>query len=767
VTAPKKPGRKPAEVDRFRDYRDQDAAHKQTMRGQARDVAADIEIADPKRRAAATASLRTFLETYFPEQYTMAWSPDHLRVLAHLDQAATEGGLFAFAMPRGSGKTTVCEGSGIWAWLTGRRKFIVLIGASEKHATEIIESIKSEMETNELLADDFPEVAACIVALDGIPHRANGQMWNGERTHIGWTADELILPTISVPAWAKLKDYAPYVDAKGRPKCAGSIIRVAGITGRIRGMKFKSSDGSAVRPDFVLLDDPQTDESAKSPSQCEYRERVLSGAILGLAGRGKRIAGVMPCTVIRPGDMADRMLDRGTHPEWNGERTKMVYAWPKREDLWERYAQIRADSLRAGNDGKEATEFYCQNRTAMDEGAHVAWPECFQSNELSAIQNAMNLRYTLGDPSFMAEYQNEPMEDAAVSSGSDLSTEAVANRFNGLARLAVPSAAHRLTAFIDVQGKALYYVVCAWEDDFTGYVIDYGAWPDQKRAYYTLRDIRITMASVIRDANGKPAGQEGQIMGALKALVGELATKKWTRDDGTIAHMNRILVDANWHQSTEVVYDFCRRSPHASILYPSHGKFIGASSKPLSEWQKRRGDRTGHHWKIPAAQGRQVRHVIIDVCYWKSFLTERMTTAQGDPGAMTIYGVKASEHRLFAEQVCAEYRIPVEGRGRKVDEWKLRPEAFDNHWWDGLVGCAAAASIEGVEIGAGDGQTKRVRIRLSDLRKAKPVVPEAVRTDSANPPPEPATPVPSPQPPAPARPGRMRLSDIARERRGR
>ena len=54
----------------------------------------------------------------------------------------------------------------------------------------------------------------------------------------------------------------------------------------------------------------------------------------------------MPCTVIRPGDMADNILDRDKHPEWNGERTKMVYAFPTNEKLWQQYAEIRAEGLR-------------------------------------------------------------------------------------------------------------------------------------------------------------------------------------------------------------------------------------------------------------------------------------------------------------------------------------------------------------------------------------------------------------------------------------
>src|SRR6266481_9950802 len=81
----------------------------------------------------------------------------------------------------------------------------------------------------------------------------------------------------------------------------------------------------------------QTDESARSPSQCETRERILAGAVLGMAGPGNKIAGIMPCTVIAAGDMADRILDREKHPDWNGTRTKMVYAFPKAEKLWEEY----------------------------------------------------------------------------------------------------------------------------------------------------------------------------------------------------------------------------------------------------------------------------------------------------------------------------------------------------------------------------------------------------------------------------------------------
>jgi len=74
------------------------------------------------------------------------------------------------------------------------------------------------------------------------------------------------------------------------------------------------------------------------------------------------MAGVMPCTVIRPDDMADNILDREKHPLWQGERTCLVYAWPDNANLWAEYGELRADEMRADGDGSQATEFYKERR---------------------------------------------------------------------------------------------------------------------------------------------------------------------------------------------------------------------------------------------------------------------------------------------------------------------------------------------------------------------------------------------------------------------
>jgi len=685
---------------------DGDPYEKLKERARARNVALAIagrdigdlpDVVNPDRKARAANDFRFFCESYFPLTFHLPWSPDHLKVIAKIEQAVLRGGLFAMAMPRGSGKTTICECACIWAVLNGHREFVCLIGSDEGHAMDMLDSIKMELDGNDLLLEDYPEVVYPIQCLDGIANRCNGQLYKGERTHIGWTAKEIVLPTMPAST------------------ASGAIIKVAGITGRIRGMKYKRADGQTMRPSLVVIDDPQTDESARSLSQCATRESILAGAILGLAGPGKKISGIMPCTVIRPGDMADNILSRDKHPEWNGERTKMVYSFPSDEKLWQRYGELRAESLREHGDIRLATEFYVANREAMDVDAVVAWQERFNHDEASAVQHAMNLKLQ-DEAAFFAEYQNEPLPEE-TGTEDELTVDQIAGKTNRMERRMVPIACNHLTMFIDVQANLLFFVVAAWEDDFTGYIVDYGSFPDQQRPYFTLRDARYTLAAAT-----KTSGLEGSIYAGLERISEEYIGREWRRDDGAMLRIERCLIDANWGSSTDVVYQFCRQSAHAGIVMPSHGRFVGASSQPFSEYKRRPGDRVGHNWRMPNVAGkRAVRHVVYDANFWKSFIHARLSVTMGDRGCLSLFGDSPDQHRLLAEHLTSEYRVKTEGRGRTVDEWKQRPERGDNHWFDCLVGCAVAGSIQGavLEGTGGPAAVKRERVSFAELQRRR------------------------------------------------
>ena len=321
-----------------------------------RDIAPMPAVVNPQRKAQGATSYAFFCRTYFPHIFDLEWSDDHLDAIVIIETVVLHGGQFAYAMPRASGKTTLAEAAVLWSTLYGYRQFPFVIGSEATSALEILESVQKELETNDLLLEDFPEVCYPIRCLEGITQRCAGQLYNGKRTHMHWASDCLVLPTIP------------------GSKASGCIVAVAGITGRIRGMKFKRADGRSVRPDLVLLDDPQTAESARSPSQCATRKRLINADVMGLAGPGKEIAALMPCTVIVQGDLSDDLLDREKNPQWRGKRTAMVRRWPKNQALWDEYAEILAADLRADGDGKPATAFYAATRAAMDELFDVSWP---------------------------------------------------------------------------------------------------------------------------------------------------------------------------------------------------------------------------------------------------------------------------------------------------------------------------------------------------------------------------------------------------------
>lgn len=676
------------------------AAKKQAIQSETgRDIGPLPAVGNPARKAAARNSFRVFCDTYLKNRFPIPWSSDHLEAIQTLQTTVLAGGQFAFGMPRGSGKTSLCEAAAAWAMLYGHRSFLVLVGATEAAAEELLDSIKSELETNDELLSDFPEVCYPVRCLEGIHNRANGQTLNGERTRITWSQKELIFPTVA------------------GSEASGRVVRVTGITGRIRGMKANGPAGSSIRPDLVIVDDPQTDESANSPTQNAQREKLLAGAVLGLAGPKKKIAAVVPCTVIAPGDMADRILDPERHPVWHGKRFRMVYAMPSNVARWDQYAELRRESLRNGGTGEEATDHYRAHRAEMDAGAAVAWPERFNPDEVSAVQHAMN-RYIDNPRAFLAECQNEPQADEIAGKVEDLDADAIAEKTNRAPRGTVPPEFNRLTAFVDVGAHVLFWCVCAWrERDFAGAVVDYGTTPKQTRGYFAAADARPKLDDLFPEYD-----EAARVYAGLKLAADHIAGRVWLRQDGAgELRVERLMVDAGWLPDT--VQQFCRQSALAPVLLPSKGFATTASTRPIAEWARREGERVGDNWRIvPQTGSGRGRLCVFDPNHWKSFVAARLLTPPGGAGCLQLFGT-AAEHQLFADHLTAEYRIRTAGRGRVADEWKMRPETRDNHFFDALVGCAVAASTIGVtySAAAATGETvikkKRRKIDIEELYK--------------------------------------------------
>jgi phage terminase large subunit GpA-like protein len=213
---------------------------------------------------------------------------------------------------------------------------------------------------------------------------------------------------------------------------------------------------------------------------------------------------------------------------------------------------------------------------------------------------------------------------------------------------------------------------------------------------------------------------EEQLYAGMEALAGIILGREWKRDGGGVERVKLCLIDGNWPESKNVVYQFCRQSPFAALLLPSRSKGYGVKETPISEKAKREGVRRGLEWEIPPpAAGRPKQHVHWDTNFWKSHVHARLAAPKGARAAITLYGDDDVKHRMLSEHLTAEFPVHVEIEGRAIDVWQAKV-GEDNHWLDCLVGSAVAASIQGVylkEVHASNKPSPRQHMTLEERKQ--------------------------------------------------
>ena len=314
---------------------------------------------------------------------------------------------------------------------------------------------------------------------------------------------------------------------------------------------------------------------------------------------------------------------------------------------------------------------------------------------------------------FAAEGQNEPIKTASDEI-EELTATDIGDKTNSLSRRVVPLGAQRITAFIDVQGKMLFWLVVAWTDDFGGHVLDYGSFPDQKRSVFTLADAKRTLGHVFPGSS-----EESRIYEGLTALANDILGTTYHRPDGVQMAVDRCFVDSGWQ--TETVYKWCRESNWRDVVTPSKGRAVKASNAPMSEFKSREGERIGHYWmQTTIGRGRApARLVQIDTNYWKTQAYRKLKLGRADKGTLTVFGEPHQHPTLFAQWLSEKpHPVRSETNGRVVWEWRTIP-GRDNHWWDCLVGAMAAASFAGVVVSqAQPAPIKKKRRSLAEMAAA-------------------------------------------------
>lgn len=600
--------------------------------------------------------------------------------VARLQDMILVGGRSSIAVPRGYGKTTWAKIATLWGLLYGHIHYAVLFASDNGKAKQIIADIRAQLESNDLLDDDFNAATRPVRALAGSMQRAPSQTMNGERTMLQLNAESIRLPNV-----------------ESAPFCGGMVLSRgigSGFLGLVKGGR---------RPDFALLDDVQSLETAESETEVDKIERAIQGGVIALGGHDRPISVLMTCTCVRPGDLSDRYLDADLHPEFRPIRHGLVIRWPNASEMWEKYRELWQSDQRTG--GTESSAFYAENRSEMDLGAIVSDDKLFDDRlEVSAIQHAYHALFTMGRVAFEAQMQNQPSRE---SHGYSLTVKDVASRVNRLARHRAPPSAGTIIAFSDINHDGIRWVTVAFcsRPGFV-VVVDYGKYPQRGN---------------LVPMNASEAEQQRRVFEGLRAVGETLKTTVILRGESRMA-LRAWSVDRGY--KPEVVHAFTKQAHFGFPVMPSRGY----AAKNYSPDFKGRVGEPGYQCHVTESPYGQFLATNAD--HWREVTQRACLVDPMSPGSCSFWGTSQTLHWELAEHICSEVLADkVTGpRGTPFYKWTKRP-GVKNDYLDCLVGCYASgawfrafdavATSEGVGSAEQAMKPARRKVRYRETRKCK------------------------------------------------
>jgi hypothetical protein len=620
--------------------RERDATRKREVRASAR----DIEIPDcknPQRREKAEVDPLLWLATYGPKFYRKPLSRQLVKIAEDYEDLSLYGGCQATAASRGEGKTTIIQYLSVRAQLKGLLDYILLIAQSGPKAEQILKNIKAIIERNEhldgvdhtLLADDYPEVVVPIRSLKGAAQAGGTQTVGGERTFLQWSANQFVLPRSAMS------------------KCSGFITMALGLdSGSLRGLNDLGK-----RPKMIVIDDPETFESARSETQIAAREQLIEADLAGSEGQAGAFGMFMTTTIQTPNCVSAKYTDPKQMPAWCGKRYRFVESWPTDAKRWDEYVKLRRDDMQKGDRfARRAHQHYLEHRSEMDDGVIVCNPTRFKSeslkdgtqNEASAIQHVYNLIADKGADGLkfvLTEWQNEPppVEDGSEDCG--ITADLVASRINGLDQGQCEERIEVVGCHVDIHNSFLQFCVVgkAKSEEGWGSVIDYGTVPT---GYVYVKGADERSARLARDV---------AIEKALRELLDDLETKDYADTQGRARPITAGLVDVGY--CDHIVWNVIGHRP---LWTGCKGIGDGAYRHVVKDSTTRRA--VGLH-AYESKQGNREWQLNMDTDHWVRHVHEMLLADPFDEkrvrcnGSLALFGRDPEQHLTtdFAPQIVA------------------------------------------------------------------------------------------------------------------
>ncbi len=318
------------------------------------------------RRDATRSSPEAFARIYLPAHFGLKPSWMHIELFDLLASATRErNARIAYAAPRGHAKSTVVSLAYVlWSICFRTEPFIVLISNTGDQACDLLATVKTELETNQMLLADFPEATERPGARPA-PER--------------WRRAEIVARN-------------------------GVRVTALGAGQKVRGRKHREH-----RPSLIILDDVEGENDAQSADLRETKLAWFTKSVMK-AGTTATTNVIIVGTLIHYDSLLAKLVGEPgageTIPGWLSQKYQAVEKWATREDLWEKWAAIYSyrDEHEGQGGAQAACAYFEANQEAMLEGSQVLWPERESYYEL------MEMRLRDGAASFDSEKQNEPID---------------------------------------------------------------------------------------------------------------------------------------------------------------------------------------------------------------------------------------------------------------------------------------------------------------------------------------------------------------------
>ena len=662
---------------------------------------------DLERREHSRTRLDFFAETYFPHLY---YDPDPY----HVETLRREAGYLmvdetvvmhqAEAGPRSLGKTTLRIILDIWAkchqWsqmsLWVRKKL-----SGDEGAESRIRQIKNEFLTNELLAEDFPELCMWVRGFKGNPK--------------------------SCPP--------PYIWSDHRIKMPGPRYSLAGgVEGSLTGLIV---DG--VRPDLIILDDLETRQSAESKKEQKSLHDAFDADFIRLHDVNRRAVYIQLGNIRTKESLIARNCDRARMPAWRGRIYKAILKEPERVDLWENYVAIYKGEMEppeyvaSVSDGqisdalgmsvgaiakkvedaetiRWAYAYYAANKEVMDAGGEVLSPRrlpLWKCYECWAAE---------GKSTFHTELQNEPPKDSGETLDLQLNVPFLAQQKSDLKEGVVPDWAEFLTVAVDVGLYELHWAVDAWRlKDKDSHVVAHGVLETglRRQRMKQLREeadekrYRDIVFAALRLAFQRvfDAVMAGRTPEQLDALGRARPAVTLSRVDGEPLRPAVCVIDCGgtagglqaptpaWYSC---VLQFCDRA--GPSWFPMKG----------ARWTGKQFEKSeGRNWLIEA-KNNPCRRVDANHSYYKLQMVQAFESKSR--------GLHADVDRTYLRQLCGEkyHGTFTPGKPTERAEQAVWERVGANHWFDAGWMAHAAADVARFIVGR-----RRKRPRPASPRKDK------------------------------------------------